>query len=52
MVNSQPPKRVTIMLDDDLDQELRERQARMIKKTQSSYSFSRVLNDVLRKSLK
>lgn len=52
MVNSQVPKRVTIMLDDDLDLELRERQARMIKKTQSSYSFSRVLNDVLRKSLK
>lgn len=52
MVNSQPPKRVTVMLDDDLDQELRERQARMIKKTQGSYSFSRVLNDVLRKSLK
>jgi len=52
MVNSQEPKRVTIMLDDDLDQELRDRQAKMIKKTQSSYSFSRVLNEVLRKQLK
>jgi len=52
MVNSQEPKRVTIMLDNDLDQELRERQAKLIKKTQSSYSFSRVLNEVLRKQLK
>ena len=52
MVNSQEPKRVTIMLDDDLDQELRDRQAKLIKKTQSSYSFSRVLNEVLRKQLK
>lgn len=52
MVNSQEPKRVTIMLDNDLDQELRERQAKLIKKTQSSYSFSRVLNEILRKQLK
>ena len=52
MVNSQEPKRVTIMLDDDLDQELRDRQARLIKKTQGSYSFSKVLNEALRKQLK
>jgi len=52
MVNSQQPKRVTIMLDDDLDLELRERQAKLIKKTQSSYSFSKILNETLRKQLK
>ena len=52
MVNSQEPKRVTIMLDDDLDQKLRDRQAKLIRETQGSYSFSKVLNEVLRKVLK
>lgn len=52
MVNSHITKRVTIMLDDDLDQVLRDRQARLIKKTQASYSFSKVLNEALRKELK
>jgi len=45
-------KRVTIMIDDDLDKKLRLRQAKMIQQEQSSYSYSRALNDVLRKSLK
>lgn len=40
------------MIDDDLDQILRDRQARTIKKTQSSYSFSKCLNEALRKQLK
>lgn len=52
MVNSHDTKRVTIMLDDDLDQVLRDRQSRLIKKNQSSYSFSKVLNEALRKELK
>ena len=52
MVNSQVAKRVTVMIDDDLDQALRDRQSKMIKKTQSSYSFSKVLNETLRKQLK
>ena len=45
-------KRVTIMIDDDLDKKLRLRQAKMIQQEQSSYSYSRVLNDSLRKVLK
>ena len=44
--------RVTIMIDEDLDQKLRNKQARVIKETQASYSFSKALNDTLRKVLK
>jgi hypothetical protein len=45
-------KRITIMIDSDLDKKLRLRQAYFIEKNQSSYSFSRVMNDVLRRALK
>jgi len=45
-------KRVTIMIDDDLDKKLRTRQAKMIQQEQSSYSFSKTLNEILRKALK
>ena len=45
-------KRVTIMIDDDLDKKLRLRQAKLISQEQSSYSYSRVLNEILRKALK
>jgi len=45
-------KRVTIMIDEDLDKKLRIRQAKLIQQEQSSYSYSRVLNETLRKSLK
>lgn len=45
-------KRVTIMIDDDIDRKLRNRQAKTIQQEQASCSFSKVLNDVLRKSLK
>ena len=45
-------KRITIMLEDDLLKKLHEIQAKQIKKTQKSVSFSRVLNEVLRKGLK
>ena len=46
------PKRVTIMIDDDLDKKLRIRQAKMIQQSQTSYSFSRVINEIIRKTLK
>ena len=46
------PKRITIMVDDDLDKKLRIRQAKLIQQTQSSVSYSRVINDVVRKCLK
>jgi hypothetical protein len=45
-------KRVTIMIDDDNDKKLRDIQSKEIKDTQGSVSYSRVLNDVLHKSLK
>ena len=45
-------KRVTIMIDDDLDKKMRLLQAKMIQSTSSSVSFSNVLNQVLRANLK
>lgn len=45
-------KRITIMLDDDLDRKLRAKQAKMIKETEGSYSYSKAVNETLRKVLK
>ena len=45
-------KRVTIMIDEELDKKIRMRQAKMIIQEQTSYSYSRVLNEALRKVLK
>jgi metal-responsive CopG/Arc/MetJ family transcriptional regulator len=45
-------KRITIILDDDLLKKLDEIQAKQIKQSTKSVSFSRVLNEMLRKSLK
>ncbi len=45
-------KRVTIVIDDDLDKKLRIRQAKIIQQEQSSCSYSKVVNDILRKVLK
>lgn len=45
-------KRVTIMIDDDIDKKIRLRQAKLIQQEQTSYSFSRVINETLRKGLK
>jgi len=45
-------KRVTIMIDDDLDKKLRLAQAKMIQQKQTSYSYSKTLNETLRKILK
>jgi len=45
-------KRVTIMIDEDLDKKLRLLQAKMITKEQTSYSYSRVVNEAIRKVLK
>ncbi len=47
----QMTKRVTIMIDEDLDKKLRMRQAKMIIQKQTSYSYSKVLNEALRKVL-
>jgi len=45
-------KRITIMLEDDLVKKLHEIQAKQIKESSKSVSFSHVLNEVLRKRLK
>jgi len=45
-------KRITIMIDDDIDKKLRLIQAKQISKTNSSVSYSSVINEVLRRHLK
>ena len=45
-------KRVTIMIDEDLDKKLRLHQAKKIQQEQTSYSYSKALNETLRKVLK
>ena len=45
-------KRITIVLDDDLVKKLREKQAKLIKKSVKSVSFSSVLNETLRMAIK
>ena len=43
---------MTIIIDEDLDKKLRIHQAKIIQQKQASCSYSRVVNDTLRKSLK
>jgi hypothetical protein len=45
------PKRVTIMIDNDLDKKIRMLQAKEISKSMSSVSFSKMINELLRKQL-
>jgi predicted transcriptional regulator len=45
-------KRITIMIDDDLDKKLRLIQAKAIQSTSSSVSYSSTMNEILRKQLK
>jgi len=44
-------KRITIVLDDDLEKKLRALQAKTIAKTNQSCSFSKVINDILKQKL-
>jgi hypothetical protein len=44
-------KRTSIFVEDDLDKKIREYQAKIMKKTNSSYSYSKAVNDLLRKAL-
>lgn len=45
-------KRITLVLDDDLIKKLREKQAKLIKETTKSVSFSSVINQILHKHTK
>lgn len=40
------------MIDDDVDKKLRLCQAKLIHQEQTSYSYSKVINEILRKGLK
>jgi len=46
------PKRITVVLDDQLVKKLRIIQSEKISKSKKSVSFSSVINEELRKSLK
>lgn len=48
----QETQRITAMFDDDIVRKLRNRQAKQIQESQKSISFSKVLNETLRKALK
>ena len=45
-------KRITIILDDDLDKKLRVLQAKHISSKNVSCSYSKIVNDTLRKGVK
>lgn len=45
-------KRITVMIDDDIDKKLRQYQSKMIQQRSGAYSYSKTINDVLKKSLK
>jgi len=45
-------KRITVVLDEKLDKKLRNIQSMKIRKSKKSVSFSRVINEELRKALK
>ena len=45
-------KRITIIIDEDIDKKLRLIQSKQIAKTNSSISYSQVLNESIRKQLK
>ena len=45
-------KRVTIMIDEDLDKKIRMLQAKTIQQTSSTTSYSSVINELIKKRLK
>jgi len=45
-------RRITIMMDSELHKKIRNLQAQQIKKTNSSVSFSKVVDQLLAKSIK
>ena len=45
-------ERITIMLNSDIAKKLRSLQAKKIKESSSTVSFSRIVNEVLEKALK
>ena len=46
------PKRVTVVISDELDKKIRNLQAKMIQSSTSNVSYSGVINEILKKELK
>ncbi|MCV0429977.1 hypothetical protein [Nitrosopumilus sp.] len=44
-------RRVTIMIEDDIDKKIRAYQAKKIQKENSAHSYSKVVNELLRKAI-
>lgn len=45
-------RRITIMIDDELQKKLREKQAKLIKQNNKSVSFSQVINQTLKDAIR
>ena len=45
-------KRVTLVIDENLDKKIRLRQAKLTKQNNAYYSYSRVVTEIVRKSIK
>lgn len=43
-------RRVTVMMDAEVDKKIRAYQAKVMQKQNSAYSYSRAVNDILKKS--
>ena len=44
-------RRVTIMMEDGLDKKVRAYQAKKMQKENSTYSYSKAVNDIVRKNI-
>ena len=44
-------RRVTIMIDEELDKKIRQFQAKKMQKENITYSYSKAINDLIRKSI-
>ncbi len=44
-------RRITFMIDEDLDKKIRLYQAKKMQKENSTYSYSRAINDIIKKGI-
>ena len=44
-------RRVTIMIDDSLDKKIKQFQVKVMQKKNSTYSYSKAVNDLLQKTI-
>ena len=44
-------RRVTVMIEDELDKKIRHYQAKILQKKNSTYSYSKAVNDLIRKAI-